>query len=185
MAYTLYVAAHLRLCRDLAGLRLRPLVAPLLGSLAAAGGMALVLLIFGTGEIAVPLVVVGGALGIAVYAAILVLTRQVRLEELTALGRRLRRRPARGELRPADLEQHRAEAQQQPQLLAVLARAEEVGGQQPDEHDDHRPRKDRRAGGRRPGSATPAARPAHHNENASIARNRASPTTPSSASTFR
>jgi len=99
VAYALYVAAHLRLCQDVAGLRLRPLVAPFLGSLAAAGGMALVLLIFGTGKIPVVLVVVGAALGTAVYAGILVVTRQVRLEELAALGRRLRpprdARPAR------------------------------------------------------------------------------------------
>jgi O-antigen/teichoic acid export membrane protein len=90
VAYTLYVAAHLRLCQDLAGLRLRPLVAPLLGSLGGAAGMSLVLLMFGTGQIAVPLVVVGGSLGTAVYAGILVLTRQVTREELTAIGRRLR-----------------------------------------------------------------------------------------------
>ena len=82
VGYALYVAAHLRLCRDVAGLRLRPLVAPFLGSLAAAGGMALVLLVFGTGEIAVPLVVVGGALGTAVYAGILLATRQVTVEEV-------------------------------------------------------------------------------------------------------
>jgi O-antigen/teichoic acid export membrane protein len=91
VAYALYVAAHLRLCQDVAGLRLRPLVAPFLGSLAAAGGMALVLLVFGTGEIAIPLVVVGAALGIAVYTGILLVTRQIPLEDLTALGRRLRR----------------------------------------------------------------------------------------------
>jgi O-antigen/teichoic acid export membrane protein len=90
VAYALYVAGHLRICRDVAGLRLRPLVPPFLGSLAAAGGMALVLLVFGTGEIAVPLVVVGGALGTAVYAAILLATRQITMAELTALGRRLR-----------------------------------------------------------------------------------------------
>ena len=98
VAYALYVGAHLRLCQDVAGLRLRPLVAPFLGSLAAAGGMALVLLIFGTGEIHVALVVVGGALGSAVYVGILVVTRQIRLDELAALGRRLR--PRRG-ARPA------------------------------------------------------------------------------------
>jgi O-antigen/teichoic acid export membrane protein len=98
VAYALYVGAHLRLCQDVAGLRLRPLVAPFLGSLAAAGGMALVLLVFGTGEIAVGLVVVGAALGTAVYAGILLATRQITMEELTALGRRLR--PARG-ARPA------------------------------------------------------------------------------------
>jgi hypothetical protein len=60
--------------------------------------MALVLLLFGTGEIAVGLVVVGAALGTAVYAGILLATRQITMEELTALGRRLR--PARG-ARPA------------------------------------------------------------------------------------
>jgi O-antigen/teichoic acid export membrane protein len=98
VAYTIYVAAHFRLCRDLAGLRLRPLVAPLLGSLAAAGGMALVLLVFGTGEIAVGLVVVGAALGTAVYAGILLATRQITMEELAALARRLRRP---GDARPA------------------------------------------------------------------------------------
>jgi O-antigen/teichoic acid export membrane protein len=90
VAYALYVAAHLRLCRDVAGLRVRPLVAPFLGSLAAAGGMALVLLAFGTGEIAVPLVVVGGALGTAVYGGILLATRQITMQELAQLGRRLR-----------------------------------------------------------------------------------------------
>jgi O-antigen/teichoic acid export membrane protein len=100
VAYALYVAAHLRLCRDLAGLRLRPLVAPFLWSLAAAGGMAVVLLVFGTREIAVPLVVVGGALGTAVYAGILLTTRQITMDELRALRRRPR--PAR-DARPAYL----------------------------------------------------------------------------------
>ena len=94
VAYALYVGAHLRLCRDLAGLRLRTLVAPLLASLAAAGAMALVLLPFGTGDVAVVLVVVGGTLGCVVYAGVLVLTRQVTREELAALLRRLR--PNRG-----------------------------------------------------------------------------------------
>jgi O-antigen/teichoic acid export membrane protein len=98
VAYTLYVGAHLRLCRDLAGLRLRPLVAPFLGSLAAAGGMALVLLLFGTGKVAVPLVVVGGVLGTAAYAGVLFATRQVTLEELRALARRS---PPAPEVRPA------------------------------------------------------------------------------------
>ena len=90
VAYALYVGGHLWLCRDLAGLRLRPLVAPTLASLAAAGAMALVLLPFGTGEVAVALVVVGGTLGVAVYGAVLLLTRQVTREELAALVRRLR-----------------------------------------------------------------------------------------------
>src|SRR6185295_10198247 len=42
VAYTIYVAAHLRLCRDLAGLQLRPLLAPLAGSLLGACVMGLV-----------------------------------------------------------------------------------------------------------------------------------------------
>jgi O-antigen/teichoic acid export membrane protein len=98
VAYMLYVAAHVRLCQDLAGLRLRPLVAPFLGSLAAAGGMGLVLLLFGTGDVAVPLVVAGGVLGTAVYAAILLATRQLTMDEVRAVARRFR--PAREE-RPA------------------------------------------------------------------------------------
>ena len=92
VAYALYVAGHLRLCRDLAGLRLRPLVAPLLASLAAAGAMSLVLLPFGTGEVAVALVRGGrDARGRRLRGHVLVLTRQVTREELAALLRRLRR----------------------------------------------------------------------------------------------
>jgi len=98
VAYALYVGAHLRLCREVAGLRVRPLVAPFLGSLAAAGAMGLVLLAFGTGQIAVGLVVIGAALATAVYAGTLLATRQITMQELAQLGRRLR--PPRG-ARPA------------------------------------------------------------------------------------
>ena len=91
VAYVIYVGAHLHLCRDLAGLRLRPLVAPLVGSLSAAAVMGLVLLAFGTGaDLAVPLVVIGGALGTAAYVAVLLVTGQVTREERTAVWRRLR-----------------------------------------------------------------------------------------------
>ncbi len=75
VAYVIYVAAHLHLCRDLAGLRLRPLVPPLVGSMSAALVMGLVLLAFGTGaDLAIPLVVIGGALGTAAYVAVLLVT---------------------------------------------------------------------------------------------------------------
>jgi O-antigen/teichoic acid export membrane protein len=95
VAYVIYVGAHLYLCRDLAGLRLRPLVPPLAGSLAAAVVMGLVLLAFGTGaDLAVPLVVIGGALGTAAYVAVLLASGQVTRAEGTAVWRRLR--PARG-----------------------------------------------------------------------------------------
>jgi lipopolysaccharide exporter len=89
VAYAIYVGAHLRICRELVGLRLRPLAAALAGSLAAAGAMALVLLPFGTSEVAIPLVLLGGALGVAVYVLGLLLTRQVSRAELAALLRRL------------------------------------------------------------------------------------------------
>jgi O-antigen/teichoic acid export membrane protein len=95
VAYLIYVGAHLHLCRDLAGLRLRPLVAPLVGSLSAALVMGLVLLAFGTGaDLAVPLVVIGGALGTAAYVGVLLATGQVTREERLAIWRRVR--PARG-----------------------------------------------------------------------------------------
>jgi O-antigen/teichoic acid export membrane protein len=94
VAYVIYVGAHLHLCRDVAGLRLRPLVVPLVGSLSAALVMGLVLLAFGTGaDLAIPLVVIGGALGTAAYVAVLLGTGLVTREERTALWRRLR--PAR------------------------------------------------------------------------------------------
>jgi O-antigen/teichoic acid export membrane protein len=89
VAYALYVGAHLRICRELVGLRLRPLAAALAGSLTAAGGMALVLLAFGTSEVAVPLVFLGGALGVVAYVGVLVVTRQLSREELRGLYRRL------------------------------------------------------------------------------------------------
>jgi hypothetical protein len=68
---------------------LAPLPAALAGALAAAGVMALVLLAFGTREVAVPLVLLGGALGVVAYVAVLLLTRQLRREELAGLLSRL------------------------------------------------------------------------------------------------
>jgi O-antigen/teichoic acid export membrane protein len=95
VAYTIYVGAHLRLCRQLAGLQLRPLVPPLAGSLLGAVVMGLVLLAFGTGaDVPIPLVIVGGALGTVAYALVLVATGQITREERTAVWQRLR--PARG-----------------------------------------------------------------------------------------
>ena len=57
--------------------------------------MGLVLLAFGTGaDLAIPLVVIGGAVGTAAYVAVLLATGQVTREERIAVWRRLR--PARG-----------------------------------------------------------------------------------------
>ena len=53
--------------------------------------MGLVLLAFGTGaDLAIPLVVIGGALGTVAYVAVLLATGQVTREEGTAVWRRLR-----------------------------------------------------------------------------------------------
>lgn len=82
VAYGFYVIAHLRICRELLALRLRPLLVTLMWTLLAAAGMSAVLLAFGTGEVAVPAVIVGGALAILVYVALLVITRQVTRDEL-------------------------------------------------------------------------------------------------------
>jgi O-antigen/teichoic acid export membrane protein len=91
VAYSLYVGAHLWLLHQLVGMRLTPLVAPVLGSLVAAGAMALVLLPFGTGaDVAVPVVFAVGALASAVYFAVLVAIGQVTRGELAALWRRLK-----------------------------------------------------------------------------------------------
>jgi hypothetical protein len=91
VAYTLYVGAHLWLLHQLVGMRLMPLVAPVLGSLVAAGAMALVLLPFGTGaDVSVPIVFIVGALASVIYFAVLVLIGQVTRDELAGLVRRLR-----------------------------------------------------------------------------------------------
>ena len=51
--------------------------------------MALVLLAFGTSDVPIPLVIVGGALGLVAYGAVLVLTREVDLATLMQARRRL------------------------------------------------------------------------------------------------
>jgi O-antigen/teichoic acid export membrane protein len=89
VAYSLYVGAHLWLLHRLIDMPLLPLLKPVLAALAAAGAMALVLLPFGTEEVAVPVVLVVGAASCGVYGAVLLVTRQVSRAELTALLRRL------------------------------------------------------------------------------------------------
>jgi O-antigen/teichoic acid export membrane protein len=89
VAYTIYVGAHLWLLHSLIAMPLVPLLKPLLGSLVAAGAAALVLLPFGTEDVAVPIVLVVGAVSCGVYGAVLVATRQISRAELAALLRRL------------------------------------------------------------------------------------------------
>jgi O-antigen/teichoic acid export membrane protein len=96
IAYTIYVGAHLWLCRRLMGTRLRPLGVTFLRVLVAVAGMSAVLLAFGTGSVSIPLLIVGGLLGSIAYAAILLATREITSAQLrtgwTTLAR-ARRRP--------------------------------------------------------------------------------------------
>lgn len=89
VAYTLYVAAHLWICKRLIGTQLRPLARTFLAVLLAIACMSAVLFAFGTGEVALPLLLVGGTLGLAVYVGALLATREVTPAELSALRRRV------------------------------------------------------------------------------------------------
>jgi O-antigen/teichoic acid export membrane protein len=88
VAYTLYVAAHLLLCKRLIGTQLRPLARTFMAVLLAIAGMSAVLFAFGTDEVSLPLLVVGGALGLVVYVGALLVTREVTPADLSALRHR-------------------------------------------------------------------------------------------------
>ena len=90
IAYTLYVLAHLWICKRLLGLELAPLGIALGRVLVAAAGMGGILLAFGTDEVALPLLIAGTIAGTAVYAALLVALREISVADLVALARRLR-----------------------------------------------------------------------------------------------
>lgn len=96
VGYGAYAAAHLELCRRSLGLSLRPLIPTLARGLVAAGAMAAVLLLVGTGEVGVLGLFAGGAGGTLAFVAVLLATRELTREELltarAALARRLRRR---------------------------------------------------------------------------------------------
>lgn len=98
VGFAVYAFGHLYICRQLVDLPLAPLLASLLRGAAAAGAMALVLLAFGTGHVALPLLVLGLLLGTVVFAAVLRILREPLLDELAGslpgpLGRLLGRTP--------------------------------------------------------------------------------------------
>jgi O-antigen/teichoic acid export membrane protein len=73
LAYGMYVAAHLWICRRLLDISLRPVGVTLGRTLLAAGAMSAVLFAFGTGRhVAIPLLVAGGVLGVLAYGAVLI-----------------------------------------------------------------------------------------------------------------
>jgi O-antigen/teichoic acid export membrane protein len=89
VAYTLYVAAHLWICRRLIGTELRPLARTFAAVLFASACMVAVLLAFGTGNIGLVPVLIGGTIGVAVYIAALLVVREVTKGDLDAVRHRL------------------------------------------------------------------------------------------------
>ncbi len=98
IAYAVYVPAHVVLCVRILGFSLRPLLPTLARALAAAAAMAGVLALFGTGEVDLHLLAAGAVTGTAVFAAVLLLTREISRGELAQawglIAQVLRRRPA-------------------------------------------------------------------------------------------
>jgi O-antigen/teichoic acid export membrane protein len=92
VAYAIYVPAHLWICHDLIGLHVGRLCVSTVRALAAGAVMAAVLAAFGTSEVAVPLLVAGGALGTCAYVATLLALRELSPDEIRrgwAMRRRL------------------------------------------------------------------------------------------------
>jgi len=90
-AYLVYVPAHLWICRRLLDLRLRPLAATLGRSLLAGAIMGGVLLLFGTGPLPVPILLLGGGLGTLAFVVSLLATGEITRHEIAELLQRLPR----------------------------------------------------------------------------------------------
>jgi O-antigen/teichoic acid export membrane protein len=85
VAYAIYVPAHLWICSRLMGLNLRPLFVSFARALVAAAAMAGVLALFGTQDVGVPALLVGGLIGVGVYVGALLLLRELTTAELRSL----------------------------------------------------------------------------------------------------
>ena len=85
LAYALYAFGHLRICHQLTGLPLLPLLATLGRALVATAAMAGVLLALGTGDVSVPLLFAGLLGGTAVFAVVMAIVREPVVAEFVAL----------------------------------------------------------------------------------------------------
>ena len=96
ISYAFYVGGHLWICKRLLDLPLRPVARDLGRALLAAAAMSGVMAAFGTHHLSVPAIVAGGAGGLVVYVAVLLLTRAVTVDELRlardVVARKFRRR---------------------------------------------------------------------------------------------
>ncbi|MGI8462504.1 MAG: oligosaccharide flippase family protein [Solirubrobacterales bacterium] len=96
IAFSFYVGAHLLLCRQIIGLRLRPLVPTLVRAALAALAFAAVLFAFGTGELPLFAWIVGGVGGTLAFLTILIGSREIGFGELIGTARGLLRGFGRG-----------------------------------------------------------------------------------------
>jgi O-antigen/teichoic acid export membrane protein len=95
-ATAIYVGGHLWICRDLLGLKLRPLALTFVRSLVAFAALCGTLLLFGTGDISIAALIGGAVAATIAYGAALVLTREISRDELAAAGAALRSVVGRG-----------------------------------------------------------------------------------------
>jgi O-antigen/teichoic acid export membrane protein len=85
VAYLLYVPAHFLYCQRALDVPIRPIALTLVRSLLAAGVMALILATVGTRDLSIVEMLAGGALGLAAFAAMLLLTGEVSLRQVREL----------------------------------------------------------------------------------------------------
>lgn len=97
VAYAVYVAVHLQICRDFIGMRLTPTMVTLGRTLLAATAMAGLLYALGTEGLSISAWLIGAVGGTLVYVAVLLATREVTIAELRSLRREIAARlPSRG-----------------------------------------------------------------------------------------
>ena len=89
IAFLFYAGAHLWLCREIVGLRLRPVLVTTTRAALAAAGFAAILFALGTGELSALAWIVGGIGGTVSFIGILVATRELTLGELVGTIRGL------------------------------------------------------------------------------------------------
>ena len=92
IAYAFYVAGHFSICRQLLGTPVAPQARTFGRVLAAGVAMGAVLFAFGTGELGLPRLVIGGLAGSLAYVVVLFLLRELTREELNWVAQTLRRR---------------------------------------------------------------------------------------------
>src|SRR4051812_14722549 len=114
VAYGFYVGGHLWICKRLLDLPMRPVARDLARALLAAAAMSGVMALFGTHRLNAAQIVVGGIAGVAVYIAVLLLTRAVTRDELRgardAVARKFGRGRRTGSVADEDVLEGREEA---------------------------------------------------------------------------